>query len=98
MTAHILILRPEPGASATAAKARALGLEPIIAPLFETRAVAWDAPDAALYEAIMMTSANAARHAGAKLTALTHLPLYAGGATTATGTKTEFQPSFTGNF
>lgn len=79
----LLILRPEPGASATAARARALGLHPIVAPLFEIRRLAWDAPDPARFDAVAMTSANAARHGGAALARYTHLPLFAVGETTA---------------
>ena len=39
----ILVLRPQPGAGETAARARALGLEPIVAPLFTVRPLAWTA-------------------------------------------------------
>ena len=60
----VLVLRPEPGAGETAARARALGLEPIVAPLFAVRPIAWAAPDPAAYDAVMLTSANAARHGG----------------------------------
>jgi len=60
----LLILRPEPGAGATAARARARGLEPVVAPLFRLRPLPWDAPPAEAYDAILVTSANAARLAG----------------------------------
>ncbi|HEY0413342.1 MAG TPA: uroporphyrinogen-III synthase [Allosphingosinicella sp.] len=60
----VLVLRPEPGASATAARARARGLTPVIAPLFETAPIAWDPVPAADYDAVLLTSANAARHLG----------------------------------
>jgi uroporphyrinogen-III synthase len=80
----VLILRPRPGADATAAKARACGLEPVVAPLFSIRALAWKAPDAAGFDAVMLTSANAPRHAGGGLTPFQALPCYAvGGATAA---------------
>ena len=42
---RVLVLRPEPGASATIAKARAMGLEPIAVPLFTIEPVEWAAPD-----------------------------------------------------
>jgi uroporphyrinogen-III synthase len=87
MTRPILILRPEPGASATALRAREMGLTPIVRPLFETRAVAWSAPDAAGFDAIMMTSANAARLGGDRLADYRHLRLYAVGEATAEAAK-----------
>lgn len=78
----LLVLRPEPGAAATAARARAAGLDPLVAPLFAVRPCAWDAPDMPV-DALMLTSANAARAAGALPDALRGLPLYAVGAKTA---------------
>ncbi len=79
MSLPLLILRPEPGASATAARAAALGLTPIITPIFHTHATAWDAPAADQFDAVIITSANAARHGGAGLAAYQHLPLLAVG-------------------
>ena len=83
MSVPLLVLRPEPGASRTADTARALGLSPVVRPLFAAEARDWAAPDAALFDAVMMTSANAARHGGAALAAYHHLPLYAVGPATA---------------
>lgn len=83
MDAAVLILRPQPGADATAAQARALGLEPVVAPLFSVRPVGWEPPEPSHYDAVMMTSANAARHAGSALAAFLHLPCYAVGEVTA---------------
>jgi uroporphyrinogen-III synthase len=79
----VLVLRPEPGASETAARARRLGLEPVAAPLFAVRAVAWDAPDPAGFDAVLLTSANAARHAGPQVQAFLRLPCFAVGDSTA---------------
>ncbi len=79
----ILILRPQPGADATARRAGLLGLKAIVAPLFEIRPIAWAPPDPAGFDAILMTSAHAARHGGAALAGYQHLPLYAVGAATA---------------
>lgn len=79
----LLVLRPEPGATHTATAARALGLETVIVPLFAPRALPWKAPDPSRYDAVMMTSANAARLGGPALAAFTHLPLYAVGEATA---------------
>jgi uroporphyrinogen-III synthase len=78
----VLILRPEPGASESAARARALGLEPVVAPLFAIRPLAWNMP-AGAFDALLLTSANAARHAGPGLAALLTLPCFAVGEATA---------------
>lgn len=59
----LLILRPEPGGSETAERARAMGLEPVVAPLFRTTRVAAAAVEPERYEAILLTSANGARYA-----------------------------------
>lgn len=83
MNGKVLILRPEPGASETAARARAMGLEPLVKPLFELRSVAWETPDARRYDAIFFTSANAPRLAGDRLQGLTGLTAYAVGEATA---------------
>ncbi|HEY0014520.1 MAG TPA: uroporphyrinogen-III synthase [Allosphingosinicella sp.] len=77
------MLRPEPGASATAARAKAMGLEPVLAPLFTIRPIAWEAPDPASLDAILLTSANAAREAGPRLAAYLHLPCRTVGEATA---------------
>ncbi|MDB5716028.1 MAG: uroporphyrinogen synthase [Sphingomonadales bacterium] len=79
----VLILRPEPGATVTALRAREMGLTAIIRPLFEARSVAWTAPDPARFDAVMMTSANAARLGGNRLADYLHLRLYAVGEATA---------------
>lgn len=83
MKRPLLILRPEPGAAATAALARAAGFDCLCRPLFRVLACPWDAPDPSGFDAVMMTSANAARHGGPALDAYRHLPLYAVGAPTA---------------
>jgi len=79
----LLILRPQPGAGETAARAQALGLAPIVAPLFMIRPLSWVAPDPAGFDAVMLTSANAARHAGDGLTPFLSLPCYAVGEASA---------------
>jgi uroporphyrinogen-III synthase len=83
MSPDILILRPESGASATVAKAQALGFATAHAPLFEVMPLDWPPADPDAYDAVMMTSAHAARLAGPLLPAYLHLPLYAVGAATA---------------
>jgi uroporphyrinogen-III synthase len=79
---RLLILRPEPSASATADKARALGLNAVTRPLFELQAVEWSAP-ATGFDGLLLTSANAVRFGGERLQSLRALPVYAVGETTA---------------
>lgn len=79
----VIVLRPEPGASATAARARALGLDAISIPLFKVEPVDWEAPDLALFDALLLTSSNAIRHGGAQLNAYRALPVHAVGSATA---------------
>lgn len=76
----LLILRPEPGASETAERARDMGLTPLVLPLFEIRAVDAGPLDAADYDAVLLTSANGARHAPKGLAGL---PCFAVGESTA---------------
>lgn len=83
MSRPLLILRPEPGAGATAARARALGRETIVAPLFRIGPIGWEPPPPAGFDAVMLTSANAVRHGGAALSLYRHLPVHAVGAATA---------------
>ena len=80
---HMLVLRPEPGATATVERARALGLEAVAVPLFEIEPVAWEAPEPAAFDGLLLTSANTARFGGAELEALRGLPVYAVGEATA---------------
>jgi uroporphyrinogen-III synthase len=79
----VLVLRPEPGASATAARARRLGLEPVVTPLFAVRPLAWEAPDPDLIDGVLLTSGHAARQAGPQLGSFLHLPCHAVGEATA---------------
>jgi uroporphyrinogen-III synthase len=81
----LLILRPEPGGSETAARARAMGLEPVLAPLFAIRPVAGPPVEASRYDAVLLTSANGARHAPAGLASL---PCFAVGESTAEAART----------
>lgn len=83
MSRAILLLRPEPGASQSAERARAMGLEPVVAPIFSILPVAWDAPEPDAFDAVLLTSANAARQGGAGLAHYTHLPCFGVGEATA---------------
>lgn len=92
MSGSILVLRPEPGASETAARAREMGLDAVVAPLFVVSQLAWHPPDPARFDAILLTSANAARHGGEGLGRFAALPCYAvGEATAAAAAKAGFE-------
>jgi uroporphyrinogen-III synthase len=79
----IAVLRPEPGASATLAKAQVRGLDAFAVPLFAVEPLAWTAPDPGAFDGLLLTSANAVRHAGTELRELSTLPVHAVGAATA---------------
>jgi uroporphyrinogen-III synthase len=80
---RLLVLRPEPGASATVAKARQLGLDAVAAPLFEIEPIGWETPDPASFDGLLLTSANAVRCAGDQIDKLRGLTAYAVGEATA---------------
>ena len=79
---RVLIVRPAPGNAATADAVAAMGLEPVVVPLFEVVPLTWKMPDPAGFDAVVMTSANAARLGGAGLAQFTQLPLFAVGEAT----------------
>ncbi|WP_339705642.1 uroporphyrinogen-III synthase [uncultured Sphingosinicella sp.] len=79
---RVLITRPQPGAADTAERLRALGHEPVVAPLFEVRAKEWSQP-AAMPEAVMLTSAAAAREGGPAMAPYLGLPCFCVGPRTA---------------
>ena len=79
----LLLLRPEPGLTESAARASELGLEVIARPLFRVEPVDWIAPDPDNYDALLLTSANAVNQAGTELVKLSRLRAYAVGAATA---------------
>lgn len=79
---RLLIVRPQPGAAATAARVAAIGHDALVHPLLATEAVDWampgDHPDA-----VILTSAAAVRHAGRRADALQSLPALCVGEATA---------------
>jgi uroporphyrinogen-III synthase len=83
----VLVLRPEPGASITVKRARELGLNAIAAPLFELESVDWQAPAAADFDGLLLTSANAVRLGGGELQNFRALPVYAVGEATASAAR-----------
>ncbi len=93
----MLIVRPQPGADATAALARAADIPAELSPLFEIQPLPWDVPAAANYDALMLTSANALHHGGGGLDALHNLPVYVvGEATAAAAREAGFAVIYTG--
>ncbi|NIJ39195.1 uroporphyrinogen-III synthase [Sphingopyxis panaciterrae] len=79
----LIVTRPDPGGAATVARAATLGLDAHHMPLFAAHALSWTAPDPADFDAMLLTSAQAVRLAGADLGRLAALPVHAVGAATA---------------
>ena len=79
---RILVVRPQPGADATAARLRAMGHDPVAHPLLATRPLPWALP-AESPDAVILSSAAAVRHAGPLADSLKHLPAHAVGEATA---------------
>lgn len=82
---RVLVTRPEPGASETAARLRALGHEPVLLALTEIqRLAAEQLADIGIVDAVAVTSANAVRHPPkALIAALSQKPCFAVGGRTA---------------
>ena len=87
MRGGVAILRPEPGNARTAERAAERGLIVLRLPLFAIRPLAWEIPDTAAFDALLLTSAAAVRHAGAGLDACRGLPVVAVGIETATAAR-----------
>lgn len=79
----LVVIRPEPGCTATVSAARDAGLDPQGFPLFAVTPRSWQAPPPEACDALILGSANAVRHAGPGLAAVRHLPAYAVGDATA---------------
>jgi len=79
----VLVLRPEPGCSATVSAALELGLDARPLPLFAVEPRDWSLPDAGTFDALLVGSANAFRHGGVQLETLHGLPVHAVGEATA---------------
>jgi uroporphyrinogen-III synthase len=79
----LIVTRPEPGNAATVERAKALGFDAHAIPLFAARSLAWAAPAAEDFDALLLTSAFAPRLAGQGLARLASLPAYTVGAATA---------------
>lgn len=83
MTLHLIALRPQPGLTATLDRARALGLAITGHALSEIRALAWNCPDPAGIDGVLIGSANAFLHGGPQLDRLIAKPVFAVGEATA---------------
>ena len=83
MIRPLLILRPLDGAMQTERRAKALGLQTIVDPLFAVESMQWSAPAAQDFDALLLTSANAVTFGGAQLDAYKSLPVLAVGRATA---------------
>ncbi|KLE34988.1 uroporphyrinogen-III synthase [Aurantiacibacter luteus] len=79
----IFAIRPEPGLQATLQRGRDMGLAVLGRPLFEVVPLRWTPPPADRFDALLIGSANAVRHAGSALEAFVHLPVHAVGEATA---------------
>jgi uroporphyrinogen-III synthase len=80
---RLVILRPEPGAARTASRAAELGLTADVHPLFVPQPLGWIPPAPDRFDALLLTSANGVRLAGAHLADYRDLPAYAVGRATA---------------
>lgn len=93
----VVILRPEPGASATFKRAVEAGLDAVKLPLFAIEPVQWQAPDPSEFDGLLITSATVLKEAGGELTKVKALPVYAvGPATAAAATEAGFTVASTG--
>jgi len=95
---HLLALRPEPGLAATLGKARAAGAAITGLPLSAIRPIAWDCPDPAAIDGLLIGSANAILHGGPHLARLAAKPVFAvGEATAAAARAAGFTVALTGS-
>lgn len=80
---RLIVVRPEPGATATVRAALALGLAAEAHPIFVVRPEPWEPIAREDVDALVFGSANALRHGGSGLDDLRGLPAYCVGETTA---------------
>jgi uroporphyrinogen-III synthase len=93
----LLIIRPQPGADATASRARAAGFEPLVMPLFAIEPLPCPFVSPIKYDAVLLTSGNAVRAAGDMLKSLASLPFYTVGSATASAlAKASLDPEYVG--
>ncbi len=80
---NVLIIRPQPGADATARRFQDVGYAPVLMPLFAIEHVPLQSVSVDGYDAILLTSGNAARAAAGFLESARDTPIYAVGSATA---------------
>ena len=84
LTKRVLVTRPEPGATATAARLTALGHQPVLLPLTRIVPVSAAPVDLVDCDAVIFTSANGVRHAPNALSeAIGRRPVHCVGEATA---------------
>lgn len=83
MSTKVFAIRPEPGLSATVEAARAMGIAIEGHPLAEVHPVDWTPPPDTDFDALLLGSANALRHAGAALAQWRGRPAHVVGEATA---------------
>lgn len=79
----LVVIRPEPGCSATVEAAASAGLEAHGFPMFTFEPRDWTPPGAGETDALIIGSAAAIRHGGEAIAAVRHLPVHAVGEITA---------------
>ncbi len=79
----VVIIRPQPGCSATVSAAQELNLNAHGFPMFRVRPMPWTMPDPDEFDALLIGSGNAIRHGGAAIANLAGKPAYAVGESTA---------------
>ena len=79
----LIVTRPDPGGAATVQRASMMGIDAHHLPLFAAKALPWTPPPTQEFDALLVTSAQAARLAGPDLARLASLPVYAVGPATA---------------
>lgn len=93
----LLIVRPQPGADATARRVCEAGFEAIVMPLFAIEALEFPVVSANDYDAVLLTSGNAVRAAADNLMQLSSRPFFVVGTATANAlTKLSLNPEFVG--
>ena len=80
---RVLVLRPMPGNTETVGRLAALGIVALPMPLFAVEPVAWVPPRLADIDALLLTSANAVRHAGRAMASVSAVPAWCVGEATA---------------
>lgn len=94
----LVVIRPEPGCSATLSTAREMGLKSFGLPLFKIVPISWEAPAPGSFDALLVGSANALRHGGKDLAQYARKPAYVvGEATAAAARAAGFILSMTGS-